>query len=104
VKRRLVTLERRTQAADGSIGIAESFLEVQPAWAHVAGVSATMQVGMAQVEDGVTHRLVMRWVDPTTWTHLSIDGERYRVRGTRDPDTRRKWLEVMAEKLNAVAA
>jgi head-tail adaptor len=101
VRKRRITLERRTQAADDATGLTDTFLEVSGAWAHVGGVAGTIQVGTAQIEEGVTHRLVMRWVDPTTFTHFSLSGERYRVRGTRDPDARRKWLEVMAERLDA---
>lgn len=99
VKHRL-TLERRTQEADGTTGITETFLSVGDVWGDLAGVQGVVTIGAAQVEEGVTHRMVIRWVDPTTFTHFSNGyGERFRVRGTRDPDMRRRWLEVMAEQL-----
>lgn len=99
MKRHRITLEMRTQAANGSTGITEAFVSAGDVWAHVGGVAGLVNVGTAQVDEGVTHRMVIRWVDPTTFTHFSRDGERFRVRGTRDPDYRRKWLEVMGEQL-----
>lgn len=103
-RRVLVTLEMRVQVPDGTTGITETFTEVGEFWGHLGGVSGVVNIGTAQIEDGVTHRLVLRWVDPTTFTHFSRDGERFRVRGTRDPDMRRRWIEIMAEQLEAVAA
>lgn len=100
----LVTLERRAQAADGGSGITDTFDEVATVRAHVGGVSGAIQIGDMQIEDGVTHRMVLRWSDPTVFTHFSVSAERYRVRSTRDPDGRRRWLEVMGEKLNAEVA
>lgn len=100
----LVRLEMRVQVPDGSTGITETFTDLGEVWAHVGGVQGLVAVGTAQVEEGVTHRMVIRWVDPTTFTHVSRDGERFRVRGTRDPDLRRRSLEIMAEQLALEAA
>lgn len=96
-----ITLERRVQAADSGTGIADSFDPIGDVWAYVGGVAGAIQIGDIQVEEGVTHRVVMRWSDPTVFTHFSMSAERYRVRSTRDPDSRRRWLEIMAEKLIA---
>lgn len=99
MKRHLITLEMRTQVANGSTGITETFVPVGDVWAHIGGVSGLVNIGTAQVEEGTTHRMVIRWVDPTTFTHFSRGSERFRVRGTRDPDFRRRQLEVMGEQL-----
>jgi head-tail adaptor len=101
--RHLLTLELRVQSADGSTGLTETFAAVADVWADLAGVSGIQSIGTTQVEEGVTHRAVLRWADPTTFTHFSHNGERFRVRGTRDPDMRRRWLEVMAEQLMSEA-
>ncbi len=98
-RRVLITLERRTQEPDGTTGITEAFLDVGEYAAHVGGVTGAVNVATAQVDEGVTHRAVLRWVDPTTFTHFSLDGQRFRVRATRDPDMRRRWIEIMAEQL-----
>lgn len=97
--KQLITLERRVQAADGSTGITETFVSVGDIWVDIGGVSGLMNIGTAQIEEGVTHRVVMRWVDPSTFTHFSRGSERFRVRNTRDPDQRRRWLEVSGEQL-----
>lgn len=98
-RRVLITLEQRVQVANGTTGITETYQSVGEYRAHVGGVSGLANVGTAQIEDGTTHRVVIRWVDPTTFTHFRRDNERFRVKGTRDPDYRRRWLEIMGEQL-----
>lgn len=100
MKRHLVTLERRIQVPNGTVGLTETYAEVAQAWATLGAVAPAINLAAVQVQDGVTHRLVLRWVDPSTFTHIAAKGgaQRFRVRGTRDPDGFQRWLEVSAEE------
>ena len=99
--RNRVTLEMRQQAADGSTGIAETYALVAEVWGAVEATRGSVYIGSIQVGDAITHRITMRWLDPTTFTHLSVNegAQRFRKRDARDPDGRRRWLEVMAEEM-----
>lgn len=99
--RNRVALELRQQAANASTGIAETFAPVASVWGAVEATRGSVYIGSIQVGEAITHRITLRWVDPTTFTHLSVnDGaQRFRKRDARDPDGRRRWLEVMAEEM-----
>lgn len=99
--RNRVTLEMRQQAADNSTGIAETFATVAEVWGAVEATRGSVYIGSIQVGDAITHRITLRWVDPSTFTHLSVNegAQRFRKRDARDPDGRRRWLEVMAEEM-----
>jgi head-tail adaptor len=100
MRRHLVALERRIQSPDGTVGLTETYAVVGQAWATVGAVAPAINLDAVQVQDGVTHRLVFRWVDPSTFTHIAAKGgaQRFRVRGTRDPDGLQRWIEVSAEE------
>lgn len=99
--RNRVTLEMRQQAADNSTGIAETFATVAEVWGAVEATRGSVYIGSIQVGEAITHRITLRWMDPTTFTHLSVNegAQRFRKRDARDPDGRRRWLEVMAEEM-----
>lgn len=97
--RHRVLVEQRVQAADGSVGITTTFAAVAETWAEVQAVKGAVYAAGLQVGEGPTHRIVMRWRDPTTFDHVSRGDQRWRVRDSRDPDGRRVVLEVMAEEL-----
>ena len=99
--RNRVSLEMRQQAADGSTGIAETFALVDQVWGAVEATRGSVYIGSIQVGEAITHRITLRWVDPSSFTHLSVNegAQRFRKRDARDPDGRRRWLEVMAEEM-----
>lgn len=101
--RNRVRLEQRSQVADNSVGITEGFAEIAEVWGSVYATRGAVYLGSMQVGETITHRIVLRWTDPTAFTHLSTDGgtRRFRKRDARDPDGRRRWLEVMAEELSS---
>ena len=99
--RNRVSLEMRQQAADGSTGIAETFALVDQVWGAVEATRGSVYIGSIQVGEAITHRITLRWVDPSSFTHLWVNegAQRFRKRDARDPDGRRRWLEVMAEEM-----
>ena len=99
--RNRVALEMRQQAADNATGIAETFATVAEVWGAVEATRGSVYIGSIQVGEAITHCITLRWVDPSTFTHLSVNegAQRFRKRDARDPDGRRRWLEVMAEEM-----
>lgn len=97
--RHRLTVEQRVQAADGSVGITTTYSAVAQTWGEVLAVKGAVYAAGLQVGEGPTHRITLRWRDPTTFDHISLGAQRFRVRDARDPDGRRVVLEVMAEEL-----
>lgn len=103
MKRQLVTLLMRSQGADtvgGAVGLTETLTEVIELWAAIGASRPVVHIGDTQVLQEVTHRMVLPFVDPTTWTHVTVNAgaQRFRKRESRDPDGRRRLLEVMLEE------
>lgn len=92
-------VEQRVQSPDGGVGITTSYTPVAETWADIQAVRGAVYAAGLQVGEGPTHRIVMRWRDPTAFDHLSRGDQRWRVRDARDPDGRRQMLEIMAEEL-----
>lgn len=97
--RHRVRLEQRVQAADATVGITTTFAVVADTWADVMAVKGSVYAAGLQVGEGPTHRILLRWRDPTAFDHIAEGDRRWRVRDARDPDGRRVVLEVMAEEL-----
>lgn len=102
--RHLLTLENRTQAPDLTTGFNETFAAVGTAWACIEPLRGAMQMDGVQVMDAATHWILIRYVEPGTFTHLSDGARRFRKRETKDPDGRRVWLQVHAEEETTGAA
>lgn len=97
--RHLVTLEQRTQAADGSVGITTTFAAVAQVWAKVEATKGALYAAGVQVVEAPTHRIVIRFRSMTDFDHVALRTQRWRVRDVRDPDGMRRWVEIMAEEL-----
>jgi head-tail adaptor len=97
--RHRVRLEQRVQAADGTVGITTTFSPVADTWAEIQAVKGSVYAAGLQVGEGPTHRIILRWRNPTGFDHISRNAQRWRVRDARDPDGTRVMLEVMAEEL-----
>lgn len=97
--RHRVKLEQRSQVADASVGITTSYALVSEVYAEVRAVRGSIYAAGVQVGEGPTHRIIIRYVNPTTFDHVSQGAQRWRVRDARDPDGMKRTLEIMAEEL-----
>lgn len=97
--RHRVNLEQRSQVADASVGITTTYNLVAQAYAEVQAVRGSIYAAGVQVGEGPTHRITIRYRDPTTFDHVSQGAQRWRVRDARDPDGRRRILSIMAEEM-----
>jgi SPP1 family predicted phage head-tail adaptor len=94
-----LTLERRVQAADVTVGIDTSFATVATVWGSVKGTKPAEYIDQIQVGEGPTHRMLIRYRAAKDFDHVSEGTRRWKVRGSRDPDGRRDMLEIMAEEV-----
>lgn len=120
--RHLLTLEQRTQAADGSVGIITAYAPVAQVWAKIEATKGALYAAGVQLVEAPTHRIIIRHRARTDFDHvaelvlgagdtvtedfdylagayLAATERRWRVRDVRDPDGTRKWIEIMAEEL-----
>lgn len=97
--RHLVRLEQRTQAADDSVGITTTYSPVARVWAQVEATRGALYAAGVQTVEAPTHRIVIRYRSMTDFDHIWDDGRRWRVRDVRDPDGKRRWVEIMAEEI-----
>ena len=101
--RHRVVLEQRSSAAGTSGALQHSYAPVATAWGGIEAVRGSVYAAGLQTEERITHRIVLRWRDPTGFDHVRQDGtsHRFKVRDVRDPDGRRRELEIMAEEMTS---
>lgn len=97
--RHRVKLEQRNQEADIGVGLITNYTLVSWAYAEIEAVRGSVYIAALQVGEGPTHRMTIRYRDPTTFDHVSEREQRWRVRDARDPDGRRQILLIMAEEM-----
>jgi SPP1 family predicted phage head-tail adaptor len=97
----LVTLEQRTQAADASVGLSIEYTPVDDVWADIKAVRGSDYLAGVQLGDASTHRFTIRRRAMDDFSHINYEGRRFRKQNVRDPDGRRRVLEVMAVELDA---
>ena len=101
--RHRVVLEQRTQMPSEAGHLVDTFAEVAEVWGGVEAVRGSVYAAGLQTDDRITHRITLRWRLPGDFDHIrELDtGHRYKVRDARDPDGRRRFLEIMSEETNA---
>lgn len=97
-----LTLEAKTQTPSGASGMTVAFTPVETVWGELRGVREAAYVEALQTTEAATHVMRIRWRLRSDFDHVSADGgRRWIVRGIRDVDNRRRWLDVFATELAA---
>ncbi len=99
--RHFITLEQRTQEADESVGVTIGYITADTVWAEMIAVRGSAYLASVQLGEVATHRFMMRRRAMDDFNYVNYENRRFRVRSVRDPDGRRRELEVMAEELAA---
>lgn len=97
---RVIILHRDT-TDDGGGGYTEAWIPRDTVWASVTPVRAGERWFGMQLEQPITHMLVMRYredisVDPDFG--LEHDGRRLNIRSVIDIEERKRFLEISAEE------
>ncbi len=96
-----ITVQNRTDTADGSGGYSSSWGALATAWALVEELSARERYFAGKVEHNVTHRVVMRYRTDVTsdMRLLRADGSTVlQIRGVREGDGRKRWTILDCEQ------
>ena len=100
-----LVLESKTQTPSGATGMTVAYTEVAHVWGEVRGVRYAEFVAAVQTSDAATHTIRIRWRARYDFDHVSGDaGRRWRLVGIRDPDNKRRWLDLFALELSPEAA
>lgn len=105
---RRVTLKKWQDVADSGFGIDQTFDAGATVWASVEPVGSAIFWGTQQIENGVTHRIVVRRTDEIN--EASITGEhvaeyaglRYRVKRASDLNGERRFVVLEVEALGEI--
>lgn len=97
--RHSVVLEQRAQFTGAELSLKSSFKPVGSAWAEIEGVGGAMYLDSLQIEEKITHRIVIRYRPRTDFDHIRCGNRRFRLRNTRDPKGDRRWLQMEAEEI-----
>ena len=101
--RHRVALQSKTATPNASAGFDESYATVATVWGRVETLARVAYLDGQQLEDRVTHRITIRYRSDalTAWRYALFDGNRYYVRGVRELDDRKRFIELQAERLEA---
>lgn len=93
-----VTFERRTRAADGAGGYAETWATLRATRGRMRAMSGGERWASSRVEASSTHKLVVRYFADIKESDRVIVGSRaYNIRFINNVEYENKWLEITLE-------
>ena len=106
--RRQVTIQTR-QKSQGDGGVSnETVVDVATVWAQIKPITGSERLKYAQLEDTITHKVVMRYRSPKPIAAQQLkytdeDGERYfNIRYVFDLEEAHVWLELLCTEGDAL--
>lgn len=94
--RTLATLEAKTQVDDGGGGFSESWSTLATVWCAVELLTGAETVSGDQVTAFKRVRIRLRFRDDVTETlRLRVDQRLFNIEAVNDPDSRRRWLDLV---------
>jgi len=95
-----LTLEQASKTPTGDTGMTTVYLPVEVVWGEVRGVREQAFAETVAVSGGATHVIRIRWRTRAGFDHVGGDaGRRWRVEGIRDPDNKRRYLDMFCTEL-----
>lgn len=94
-----ITIQNRTQVADGFGGYTETWATFATVWAEVKAVSSRERFFSGKLELNITHKITIRYLAGVEGDmRISFDSRIFKIIGARDPEERKAWLEIDAEE------
>jgi SPP1 family predicted phage head-tail adaptor len=93
--RDVVTLQRRTNTADGAGGYVESWNDLADVWAHVKSISGKEVFVSGQLQNEVTHRVLIRYysgLKPND--RVVFEGRNFRIHAINPPTNKNSAMEL----------
>lgn len=97
---RRVNIRRRVDVPALDSGLDQTFPESMPRWAKIEPAGSAVYAGSVQIDDTVTHRITVRYLDGLSNAHEIVHGDRvYRVKRITDMNGARRFTVIEAEEL-----
>ncbi len=100
----LVTIEEPPATADLQGGQSGSWTEIEgsPVWASIMPLSGSRRYEAAQVIQGVSHQISMRYLSGvTSEMRVMLDLREFRIRSVVNVDERNRELRLLCEEVTA---
>jgi hypothetical protein len=96
-----VEIRRRVDLPADDMGLGASFPEVVMRWAKVAPVGAAIYAGSVQIDNAITHRVFLRYLDGVTNAHEVVRGAQvFRVKRVTDLGGVQRFTVLEVEELD----
>lgn len=101
--RHRVALQSKTQTPNVAGSFDKNFPTVATVWGNVEAMSPVRLLDGKQVNERVTHRIVIRHRTDAmvAWRYVTHDGVRFYIHAARDLDGRNRFLALQAEQQDA---
>jgi len=97
--RHRITIQNRTQSSDGMGGVTESWSTFATVWASIDPMKAGEVFWARHIESRVTHKVMIRYLNGlTTSMRFTFGGRTFQIKGIRNLEERRQWMEIVAEE------
>lgn len=97
--RKRISIERLTETPDGGGGWTVTWAELDKAWAYIKPLSGTESMVAMQLEDVITHDIVIRYrSDITAKDRIVYAGRDFNIISVINPEERDKWLQLRCEE------
>ena len=98
--RHRVTIQRFDRVDDGGGGTEEQWIDVATVWAAVEPIRGRERLEAMQLEQSVSHRVVIRYRPDVDGRNMRIvhRGRALHVQAVVSPDERNRWLELLCEE------
>ena len=98
--RHRVTIQRFDRVDDGGGGTEERWVDVATVWAGVEPIRGRERLEAMQLEQSVSHRVVIRYRPDVDGRNMRIvhRGRALHVQAVVSPDERNRWLELLCEE------
>lgn len=95
-------LETPVDTPDGAGGVTRNWSPVSALWGQIEALRADETISGDGVDMSITYRMTIRYRTQIDGTMRLSMGERlFAIRGIRDPNGYRHWLEILAEEIRA---
>lgn len=98
--RHRISFQRESNADDGGGGYVTTWETFEQAWAEVLPASAAETYRFASLQQRVTHRVSIRYIEGIDGKHRIVldDGRVLNIREVTNPDMRRRFLRLVCEE------
>ncbi len=98
--RHRIELQNRTEAFTGTDDLQSDYVVIATVWARMRAIAGGLSIDGVQETERITHRFDIRHrTDQPSWNYVETDGRRFVVRAVRDPEERKRFLEIDAEEV-----